>query len=499
VKRLILVGALAVAACAEAPDPTSTAEPLGGDRVVLATFTADVDPVEGTFVLRSTATAAGRALQVLDGDVTVANKLVGATPVTFFNVAQGAGRACTDGYVGNVWGATVTITNRLTDAILGGVYAEITSATPVTALQSCSSAGAPAGLTATPGLWSYAQIAASGTGEKDWVFKYASALPFSFSGRILGAKITAADTTSGTQNPVNHGDLSLRAIVDLDPYVAVAAATSGIDIVTKSSGVRDRSLSTTGTVSAMAVTTDRIWFGTGTWNSTSSSIGYVNRSNWAVSQASATTSMPSVWAIVPDPGYATNGRVWVLGNNFGNTSYLASYTTSGGLGPVTSIADLGYSMALGEDDKLYVLGGSTVRRYTLGDSTPTSDGSWSTGTCTNNPFAIAAGPSGSAKLYFTGAGGVGPICSITTSGTVATVGAVSTTATYYARNIVVGSTGKIWVTTNSPVSAVWEVDTSGAAQKNVRLFTGTGIWPLAVDSNEAVWLSDASGVWKISL
>ena len=99
-KRLILAGAMAVAACAGAPDPASSSTQLDGDRVVLATFTADVDPVEGTFVIRSAPTAAGRALQVLDGDVTVVNKVAAGNP--FFNVAQGAGRACTNGYVGNV-------------------------------------------------------------------------------------------------------------------------------------------------------------------------------------------------------------------------------------------------------------------------------------------------------------------------------------------------------------------------------------------------------------
>lgn len=494
-KRLILAGAMAVAACAGAPDPASTSAQLDGDRVVLATFTADVDPADGTFVIRSAPTAAGRALQVLDGDVTVANKVAAGNP--FFNVAQGTGRACTNGYVGNVWGATVTITNKLTDTILGGVYAEITSANPVTALQSCSSATAPSGLSATPGLWSYGQIAASGTGEKGWVFKYTTATRFSFSGRVVGVKITKGDWSGSpaVQRPVNFYYYAFNGVVDAGTYMAVAnepaSAPYGIDFVDKTTGEYVSTVGTPAKVTAMAVGADRIWFATARY-SNQFHIGYVNKDGTGSATYGTIAQNYEITSMVAHPGNPST-KVWTLRYDGSGTSYIAPYESGASLGITTSFSAAAYTMALGADGNLYVAnnGGSQIMKFMIGDSAANLNNT-GTGGCGNSPYVIVPGTGG--KLYFNTY--AGSTCSVQESDlTVTRVGGSSLAAT--ARGFAVNSTGdRFWMSTGGS-NEIYEMDTSGG-NNNVLLFTKPNVWTLTLDSSGNLWTPTGDGFFKIS-
>jgi hypothetical protein len=522
-KRLIVVAAMAVAGCSATKHEAAAESPLPPGYVALATFTGEADLQAGTLTIQTTpvpaASVAGmKAITVLDADVTVANKVVSGNP--FSNVAQGAGRLCTVSppFTGNVWGATVTITNRLTDTMLGGVYAEITSFNGATGQESCSSAAAPPDLSATNGLWSYPQIVASGTGEKDWVFKFASSSKFTFGGRIIGVKITKGDWTgaslsAATQRPVNNKstvtyswqDDPTTAIADAGTYIAVAnnpgSGSFGIDFVNKTTGAYVSTVNTPAKVTSLAAGGTRLWFGTVGDTGSRFYVGYVNADGTGSAtsdQAGAlvTSATHPVKAIVADPTDAT--KAWVLWFDGTADAYVARYTPGSGLGTETAIGGPAYSMLVGTDNRLYVAvsSGSTIDAYTLGTGTAVLDASYGSDPC-YSPWAIVQRRSGG-DMYFTSTSenlaGQKRTCRITTGGAVTEVGSV--TSSRYPRNIAVNAAGRVWNATGDG-NELFELDTRGTTN-NITVTTGTNLTPLTLDSNGALWYADGSGLWKIS-
>ncbi len=499
-KRTILVLAVTLAGCRATP----VEAPAGGStdrrRVVLATFTADADVAAGRLEIRTTPTAEGRsvrgALQALDGVVTVANKVVGGLPATFFNAPQGAGRSCTDSSSGNVWGATVVVTNTLTDTSLGGVYAEITSAEPPTELASCNSVAAPSGWSATGGLWSYPQLGPGQAGEVTWVFRYVTASWFTFSGRIVGTRITPADLEGepAVQRPVNDAWSALTAIVDAGTRLAVATdppgGPFGIDFVDRSSGAFVSTLDVAARVNAMSVAGNRIWFGTDS-DGTTSRVGFVNKDGTGVASQASTGFGEAVLAIVADP-VTPEGKAWVLWNDASHTYFIAPYVPGVGMGEAAVTPEgLAYAMTIGSDGRLYVAntGSGAIDVFALG-ATATFVESYSGGSC-SSPWMIVSGPGG--KVYFDSFEGW--VCSYSADGTLYEEwGWVSAETP---RGLAVGAAGQIWVSTGGD-GHVWQVlDASGVTSDNLLVATGTDVWPLAVDGDGVLWFGDSAGLWKL--
>lgn len=190
-KRLLVLAALAVAGCTGGQQDEKIA---GAGPGVVATFTADVDPAAGTLSIRSrvaapgSANPTGRLVEAGPADVSVANTVVGGEIQRWFNVPQGGPiPSCTDGHPGNVWGANVSITTQASDTILSNVYAQIQRFGGTTGQEACNGVAAPSGITDLGlGLWS-TPVMTGGVATQDWVFKYASSVSFSFSGRILAS------------------------------------------------------------------------------------------------------------------------------------------------------------------------------------------------------------------------------------------------------------------------------------------------------------------------
>lgn len=179
-KKIAVVVALVALGCtSEKAGP----EPEGTRRVVVATFTGEIDRVAGTFTIRTEPTAAGRALGMasltVDADVTVAN-VAGSQ----WNNASGH---CTA--VGQSSGGEVTVKSNLATDRLDNVWAVIDTMS-TTGTESCNSdtTPVPLGMTTNLGVWHYGDLLPGATSTaKPWAFTFSSGVISSFSGHIEAA------------------------------------------------------------------------------------------------------------------------------------------------------------------------------------------------------------------------------------------------------------------------------------------------------------------------
>ena len=200
-KKMAVAAVLVALGCAaEKPGP----EPESTRRVVVATFTGEIDRVAGTFTIRTEPTAAGRALGMaslaVDTNVTVANN-----PGTVWNNADGH---CT--VAGPSTGAEVIVTSNFAAGTtrLDNIWAVIDTMTPATGLEACNSTTDPAPLGITPtnlGVWHYGDlVAGAASAAQEWAFKWVSATDSSiFSGHIYASTVDAR--TNVAPNPVLPG------------------------------------------------------------------------------------------------------------------------------------------------------------------------------------------------------------------------------------------------------------------------------------------------------
>ena len=81
----------------------------------------------------------------------------------------------------------MTLTTLAANTILSNVYSQIVNFAGATGQEACNGVPAPAGLTDLGfGPWS-TPVMSSGSAIQDWVFKYASSSPFTFSGRVMAS------------------------------------------------------------------------------------------------------------------------------------------------------------------------------------------------------------------------------------------------------------------------------------------------------------------------
>ncbi len=490
-KRLIVVAALVTAACAGHGSPEV---PLPEGRVVLGTFTADVDLAAGTFEIRtnpaagkSSGTAGSAALANLDASVTVAN--VGLAWI------DAATPACISAGSPRTWGAVVTVKNNLSATTLSGVYAEITSFVGGTGLESCSNATVPTGLDGQYGLWSYGSIAPGATSsQSNWIFKYATASKFSFSGRIVGVKVDPANVASGTQRAVTSFWNAYNALADNGTTVLVAGDTSGIDFVDSSTGLFQQTVATAGLVDAIAVAPNRIWYSTRVGN-TSYRVGWMNRDGGAAGSAIVSVAINAGWifTITPDPTFPDT-KAWFVYENRSSLTYIQSYTIGTGPGTATTTGALSYGAALGSDNRLYV---STSDKYihvfSLGADPATEVGSgWYTGIdCGSGvPQAVAKGLDSTLYVGF----GSGAVCSVTTAGIFALKGSAAASV----NSVNATASSEVWAAAGT--TGIKRVDTSGpgyAVGIPGQETAGGSVTVLL--ANGYLWTTTGGKLWRVTL
>jgi hypothetical protein len=516
-RRLLSIAALVVVGCAA---QKVDEKPLPSGTVEVATFTAEVDPGAGTIQVRSQPTAAGRALgvnhlvEVTPADVSVANTRVGGQPQIWFNAAQGGPvPSCTNGHLGTVWGANVTITTLAANTILSNVYSQIVSFAGTTGQEACNSVVAPSGL-ADPGLglWS-TPVVSGGVATQDWVFKYASSLPFTFSGRVM-ASVTRLFPSSTIPLPdegivdngtgVVYSDYNFRRLVFLEP------GSGGTWSTFPSVGIPDFSWAL-----SKDVNHGLIWYATSNVvDALKSYVGYVTSGDHGASGSSvvvenvgsATTALRP-WSIKADPDPAKT-RAWFVASDWvvGSAGYTGArlFYVDAAAGVVSapvqvSILDglLARSLAFGADGKVYVTlapsgahsTGAIQRCTEAGCGGATPDVITLAASCAD-PSDILLGPGN--KLWFTAKGPTGGVCTLDPANGNLVVRVADAPNPGY---LAVGAAGDVWVAENGAVPRAQRI--KGGSPP---LYVTTNASPIygTVWSLDALWIVVLDGINRIT-
>ncbi len=192
-RRLLVVTALFAAACGSRTIVESG--PVDG-RVVLATFTADVDPAAGTFVVRTSPVAPGSPGALYAG--VIIDEGGGADTVTVSNdvtknADEGLPASVSDGCGAgvNAYKGNVQVTSNYTTKVLRNVYLVIDAITP--GHEACTSvAPMGSGLSNANGLYFYWSIFPGQTVSVPWSFTFSTATAFTFSGHVVATPVVGA-------------------------------------------------------------------------------------------------------------------------------------------------------------------------------------------------------------------------------------------------------------------------------------------------------------------
>jgi hypothetical protein len=493
----IVVLAVILAACSA----SRPAEPPPTDgRVVLETFTADVDLEAGTIDIRQipeTSETSGQLAKLvnLDASVTVAR-----SGSAWINTSD---NPCTNGDPGSTWGANVTVKNNLVGTSLSGVYAEITTAPPaMTGRESCSNPiFVPTGLSTTYGLWSYGLISPGETKEASnwWIFKYTTAASrFSFSGRIIGVKVDPAAVSGGIPMPVSTS--YVNSVADNGTTILVSDIQNlAIYFVNSTTGL----LQSTQTIAefgatAIAVAPNRIWYGSQAYYS--SEMGYrvgwmdLNGGNKGFGDVAGDIALGrGVVTIVPDP-VTPDTKAWVFYNNDMDNSYVQSYSITGGAGTVTALGTYAPSAALGADNRLYATAMLTQEiipiRLDTDPATVTPAISTADAACMG-PNIVARGKDG--KLYFSATDSFpAQVCSVSVTGTVASVGYLGVASSGLA-GIAVTAAGEAWGATSTGVERV------GSWGHSLDAPVPGGSGSAALIANGYLWATADGKLWRVTI
>ncbi len=416
-KRLTVFAALMFAACGS-QKPAESSLPPG--YVTLATFTADVDTAAGTFVFRTDpvtsngASGPGHMAFVEPTEVTVASSAAWSNVST----EKGCGLVPT-------WGASVTVTNKIASPTsIGGVYAEITAfAGPAgtTACNAVANTARPAGMSNSLGLWTYGTLLpATGAASVSWAFNYTSGAKFSFSGRIVGVKVTSyAALPPSTRTAGNMAPYGSYMV-----YGAPSGTTATIVYANASTGVLDSQVTVPSNVLtgvAGDATNSRVWFLSESSSTGPGYVGVVADPGHVVSSATDDNAAP--FNVIIDPRDKT--LAWFINQAVAPAGYIRSARyTPGSPGTIalsptkTSLASYPQYMAMGLNNNLYVANGASgITEYTT--SAVTGVATWSkdypSGVNCNGAAALMWVPSTS--TLWVAANTSGYVCSVTISGT----------------------------------------------------------------------------------
>jgi streptogramin lyase len=445
--------------------------------VTIATFTADADPVAGTFTIRSRPTEAGRERgmsSLLSSDVLVQND--GAP---WFDSVEDFG--CPPGM--HTWGANVKVSSLLGETVwLGGVYAEITNFQGDAGSESCSSAAAPEGLNSDYGLWSYPTIgfgtSTDGSQSVAWAFGRVSATAVHFSGRIVAAKMTTTEVLEpfvypGDQALANNGTNMVYASGQYERLQFVSF--DGRDAGT---------VNLPGFATAIATDGARVWFVT----EPPTVVGYaLSNGSGVVAKAEGGSDLGG---IAPDPGIP--GRAWYRSNG---GAYIRSVTVGSPLSlgaPVSTGSFAPWGMAFGPGGKLYVTAPSddAVLVFATNAEGAVFEDYFviPEGTDCLGPMSIILGPDG--NLWFS-AYESNTVCTMTPAGDFTKVNDADGPA-----QLAVGPDGAVWVAAIE-TAQVARMDSTGPGYR-ITLLNGYDAFGVAT-GNGYLWAADSFGVYPILL
>ena len=197
-RHLSFLGLLLAIGCSS-QKPSPAPEPSAPGRVIVATFSGSIDPVAGTFTIRTEPTQVGLALGMkashVDASVTVANFSDATSGPWNNDVPLWGGQKC-PGIPSS--GGYVTVTSKLTGTRLDNVWAVIDTMSS-TGNGACNGDTAlvgnpPLGFTSaqlTNGVWFYGDLTAgAASAAKPWAFTFNSATqPSFFTGHVEAAKV----------------------------------------------------------------------------------------------------------------------------------------------------------------------------------------------------------------------------------------------------------------------------------------------------------------------
>jgi hypothetical protein len=229
-KRLIVVAAMAMAGCAA--QKTETAEsPLPPGYVTLATFTGEVDTATGAFTIRSTPTAAGKALQVSMATLPEQGSegvSIGNSGTPWNNKKTFCGSTANSG-------GFVVITSNYATSQLRDVWA-VVEHIDTTGTYACNptTSPPPLGLDTTYGVWSYGDLApAEASSAVPWAFRFVLGANTRFSGRVVGTVMKPfAGLLAGMSGGANMADGNAEKAVLLSATEAVAKLVDASGAVT---------------------------------------------------------------------------------------------------------------------------------------------------------------------------------------------------------------------------------------------------------------------------
>jgi len=418
-KRLLVWVAMMAVGCTAAKRQEE--KPLPPGYVELARFSAEVDPAAGTFVVRTTPTAAGQGLGLGQGAlvfdstvVDVANKSPGDV-----HIPDGTALCPSDpDYVldgGLTWSAIVTLTSKITDTtVLSGVYARITEVAGVgTGWGPCNNAPAPDGMDSTYGLWSYGVLQPGDSHDRLWRIKYTSHAGFIFRGVIVGSAVhNFAYTPAPGTLIADYGALGVVYASGNHVYYVDPDGTSraSADIVyPPTRPPTDPPQTPTVTVLVTDPVNQRVW-----WATADGLIGYLENDGADLGVSFDYAGEASVDAIVVDPADPT--LAWFTATDllgfhlFGHWLQAVSSSSPGLFGPEKELSGAGISLAAGPDDFLYV-GEPDVTMIEVFDTDTSSDlrfDQWNIAApaACSHVNSLLADPGGATKMWYSGDAGV---------------------------------------------------------------------------------------------
>ena len=443
-KKLIVAAAVMMAGCSAGMKDTPTEATLPPGYVTLATFTGEVDPIQGTFTIKTDATSSGVAesrlarLVIPEGSSTVTIANTGTTP----NVDVWNNHASPTGACGGalVTGARVNVTLGLpSPAFLGAVYARITDVSG-TNIVACGTVATPSGLTGTTwGIWSYGTLTqAVKTQTAEWNFLTSTGARFDFRGEIIAVKVTTPiaspdDAAMGETVAYNGSNMAYVAANDL----------THITFIDFDGTPAGKSPLLPGDVQIIAAdnTNGRIWFATTNVAPNWTYVGYVTSDG--VTARWVNRGYTAISSIAPN---TTSGlkEAWCVGSQsptFQQFTIDGSGDVAVGIG-VIPVGLYPTAAAFGGDGNYWVSApfnlsygakGMILVYSQAGALLHSYDGEASPAACVSPQFII---PRSNGTMAFLAAG---KVCSVTQEGSFSVLGSVA-----YPRSIVEGTDGYVW-------------------------------------------------------
>jgi len=503
-KNVLVVLLAAIGAACSLQKNVET-RPVGGS-VVLATFTAEVDPAAGTFVVHTTPVSSGAPgalhASVIVGEgggadtVTVSNDVTRNTAESLpASVAGGCGPGV------NAYKGYVQVTSNYTTKVLRNVYLVIDSVTP--GREACTSvAPMGSGLSNAKGLYYYWDIHPGQTVSVPWSFNFSSATAFTFSGHVEATPLAGGVLSS---NPTADASQAIKTDGTLWSWGANAGGQLGLgtigigttrNVPTQVGAGANWASTSAAYLDTRGVKTDgTLWsWGDNTYGQLGLGDSGDGTNRLVPTRVGTGTNWASVSAGSMDTlALKTDGTLWSWGDNDRGELGLgdnAPRTVPTQVGTDTSWASIAsgwyHSLAVKTDKTLWSWGDNGAGQLGLGDETrrnvPTqvgTDTNWASVTAGSN-HTLAVKADGTLWVWgynYSGQLGLGDSGSGTDRNVPAQVGTGTSWASIAAGNdhsLAVKTDGTLWAWGDNSQSQLGLGDGGGGTNRNVPTQVGTG-------------------------